>query len=317
MSKESVAQTVAERLRVDEKTAGLIIEKAIAGGETDDASLGAWLEQRFLPNIVSIDKDGYARMCIDALKILDTTAATDFGGSRQRDLGQLWADMTRGYVGELAFQHFLAAYGIDAELGHEAGALEDYLPGDIRTVRKRGETARPPKKQIGLKTTKWNGIWFDIPGDQFNHSDAHVLMKIGGGRDHLFSFFKDIGVFSDMILPLGKRIGLLSDVEVGAILGKIPDWKPISAYVAGFVLRDAPYADLPYAGTKGRKHFTIAGWNGKMSAGDLARIKEREGITGEAKFLGIGSFSHENGHLFNTGNLKWTPKDWQGLIDSL
>ena len=30
----------------------------------------------------------------------------------------------------------------------------------------------------------------DIPGDQFNHSDYHVQVKVSVGRDHLFGFSK-------------------------------------------------------------------------------------------------------------------------------
>ena len=46
------------------------------------------------------------------------------------------------------------------------------------------------KLNISIKTSKWNGIWLDIPGNQFEHSDIHVFVKIGAGRDHLFAFFK-------------------------------------------------------------------------------------------------------------------------------
>ncbi len=35
--------------------------------------------ERLLPNLVFIDEPGYAAMCIDALKIVSTTAGTDFG----------------------------------------------------------------------------------------------------------------------------------------------------------------------------------------------------------------------------------------------
>lgn len=143
-------------------------------------------------------------MCIDALKIVSTTAGTDFGSSRQRDFGQVWADMTRGYLGEYAFKKFLEkTYSISCELGHEIGNLGDYLPTDIHNIKKSGESWRKPKLSIGVKAVKWNGIWFDIPSDQFNHSDIHVLVKVGTARDHLFAFFKQLSVFKDKVL-MGK-----------------------------------------------------------------------------------------------------------------
>ena len=95
--------------------ATVIVDKAEKGGEVKN-SLEDWLKLRFLPNIVLIDEDGYSRMCIDALKILSKTAATDYGSSRQRDFGHVWADMTRGYLGELAFKLFLERQSIKVEL---------------------------------------------------------------------------------------------------------------------------------------------------------------------------------------------------------
>ena len=119
-----VIQTISQKLNVIGKEAQMIFDKAVAGGEIVEAKseqcATEWIETRLLPNTVFIDETGYARMCIDALKILGTTAATDYGGSRQRDLGQLWADMTRGYVGEFAFAKFLEKqYNIATNLDHE------------------------------------------------------------------------------------------------------------------------------------------------------------------------------------------------------
>src|SRR3989338_3963644 len=192
-----VIQTISQKLNVSGMEAQMIFDKAVAGGEIVDVkseqSSTEWVETRLLPNTVFIDETGYARMCIDALKILGTTAATDYGGSRQRDLGQLWADMTRGYLGEFAFAKFLEKqYNIATNLDHEKGDLKKYLPTDIHSIQRQGEAEREPKITVGIKTTKWNGIWLDLPGDQFNHSDAHILVKVGTGRDHLFAYFKKI-----------------------------------------------------------------------------------------------------------------------------
>ena len=116
----SVITSITELIRVEEREAEMILEKAKKGGEiNNDMSDIDWFEKRFKPNVVFIDEDGYTKMCVDALKILGTTAATDYGGSRQRDLGQLWADMTRGYLGEYAFQIYLKnKLNLEAKLGH-------------------------------------------------------------------------------------------------------------------------------------------------------------------------------------------------------
>lgn len=95
MHKKDAQKIIARNLQIADKTAENILDKALAGKEfSDDSDLERWLNERFLPNVIFIDEDGYAKMCIDALKILKSTSATDFGSSRQRDLGQLWGDMT-------------------------------------------------------------------------------------------------------------------------------------------------------------------------------------------------------------------------------
>ena len=313
MPHTNTIEILTQTLKVSVKEAEVIINKAIAGGEVNSANeLDTWLEQRFLPNCVFIDEEGYTKMCVDALKILGTTAATDYGGSRQRDLGQLWADMTRGYLGEYAFQEFMKQkWGISSQLGHEQGNLSDFLPTDIHLIKEAKQEYRTPKIKISIKTTKWNGIWLDIPGDQFNHADVHILVKVGTGRDHLFAFFKEISVFRDKVLERGKRVGALSNQEAEDLFDELPSFTPIPAYICGFVWRDADYQALSYTGKMGRKNYTITGWNGSIQPGDIDLIKAKEDVPGKVQFTGIGSFSHDKGYLFNTGNLLYDTDSWE------
>jgi hypothetical protein len=315
----NIILSIANYLSISEQEATTIFEKAKLGGEiTSTVDEVQWFEERFKPNIVFIDEVGYTKMCVDALKILHRTAATDYGSSRQRDLGQLWADMTRGYLGEYAFQLFLnQRFGLESQLGHNIGTLEEYLHQDIHAVRKAHEDFRLPKQSVSIKTSKWNGIWLDIPGEQFQHSDLHVFIKVGTGRDHLFAFFKSISVFKDKILSKGQSVGAITAQESAEIYDGLPSFTAIPAYICGFVKRDIPYDDLPYTGKKGRKNFTITGWRGRIQQGDMDRIKNNEDISGSVKFEGIGEFSHENGYLFNTGNLLWSDTHWQSLANSL
>lgn len=254
MSIQKYVNILCGELKVDSALAEKIIIKSQEGGEIekDLSNINEWLNERLLPNCVHIDETGYSTMCINALKIVSKTAA---------------------------------------ELGHDLGKLEDYLPMDLHKITKAGEMPRPPKIKVGIKAGKWNGIWLDIPGDQFDHSDIHAFVKIGAGRDHLFAFFKQLSVFKDKVLKRGEEIGCLS--------------------------KDDDYKDLSFSGKKGRINYTIRAWKGKISDGDLDRIKIAEGVSGKVSFLGIGEFSHDNGYLFNAGNLLWKEKDWKKVCDVL
>src|SRR3989338_8646532 len=101
MNHDEAIEQIKDSLKVDETEAEKILAKAFEGLEIKTYNeIKNWVNERLLKNCVFIDEQGYAQMCVNALKILSTTAATDYGSSRQRDLGQLWADMTRGYLGE-------------------------------------------------------------------------------------------------------------------------------------------------------------------------------------------------------------------------
>jgi hypothetical protein len=316
---ERYIDDISKNLNIVKDESKKIIEKALAGNEiNENFDTYTWLTERFYPNCVFIDEDGYSRMCIDALKILGSTAATDYGSSRQRDLGQLWADMTRGYLGEYAFRVFLKQkFSLDSQLGHDKGDLSDFLPTDIHLIRENSGEYRVPKLKIGIKTTKWNGIWLDIPGEQFNHSDIHILIKVGTGRDHLFSFFKKISVFQDKVLKIGKDIGALTESESEEIYNNIPTFQPIASYVCGFADKNKKYFDLSYGGKKGTKNYTINSWNGPIKPGDLEKIKVKEKIAGKVTFEGIGEFAHDKGFLYNTGSLLWKKEDWDKVIQKL
>jgi len=188
---------------------------------------------------------------------------------------------------------------------------------DIHKVTFPGEEMRAPKLKIGIKATKFNGIWFDIPGDQFDHSDIHVLVKVGTGRDHLFAFFKEISVFKDKILKYGQNSGCLSKDEADDIFSQLPGFSSIPAYICGFVKKDYDYKKLSYTGCKGQKHYTIKTWNGPICKDDLKTIKEKENVTGNVKFENIGKFSHTSGYLFNTGSLLWQDDEWGSVIKNL
>ena len=314
---DSDLERLADFIGASKDEALKIIEKAYISGECERSpdSIREWIDSRFMPNTVFIDHAGYSEMCIAALRTAQSTVATDFGSSRQRDLGQIWSDKTRGYLGEYAFKQYLSEkYGIEVTLGHAEGSIAEYEGSDVRGIStSKGE--RPPFLSIGIKQVKMNGMWFDIPNDQFNKSDIHVCVKVGVATDHLFSFFKSISVFRDKVSKLGTDNNFITGEESTRIYDAIPSMSKIHAYITGFVRSSFPFLDLPYTGRKTPTKFVINCWNGQIKSGDIARIASAEHRNiNKIEFEQIQKFSHDNGYLFNTGSLLWKPEDWQTML---
>jgi len=316
---KEVVKDYSECLSLTQKEAQNFIGKAFDGGEfTDFEYAREWYEERFIPNLIEIDKDDYTSMCTSALLTTMKTTATDFGSSRQRDLGQIWADQTRGYLGEMGVKKFIEKnWNIECKLKHELGNLEDFLASDIYKVKKDSDSSfRLPNKTIGIKTTKLNGMWLDIGGDQFFHNDFHVLPKVSLGRDHLFGFMKTLSVFKEKILPEGIRVGSLTKQTAESIFYELPNHGNCFVYISGFADSSEDFVNLPYKGKMGNIHFTIDEWKGSFRKSDLEEIKTKESMSnnGKVQFKNIQELTGDKRYLFNTGSLYFDKNDWSEKI---
>ena len=258
-------------------------------------------------------------MCIDALKTTSIQVLTDFGSSRQRDFGQAWADMIRGYLGEFAVTLFLAKhFGLKTRLAHQRGVASTFYDSDISEVLD-GNNWRKPNINVGIKTTKYNGLWLDVPKEQFTKSNIHVQVKIGGGTTHLFSFFKELSVFKDKILKAGLDGNFLTQVESDQIWNDIPAFKPIPAYISGYAMRDYNYKTLDYEGHMAKLHYTIHTYRGLLPRDYKEQVKLLERVTsrGNVKFESIGDFSSSDRFLFNTGSINRTMEEWKKTVSRI
>ena len=312
---------VSDALGEDQATSEKIISAAIQGRETLNgiADIENWINNQLIPNTVLIDKQGYTEMCIDALKTTSTQVLTDFGTSRQRDFGQAWADMIRGYLGEFAVTLFLDKnFGVKTKLAHQRGDATQFYDSDISEVME-GKVWRKPNINVGIKTTKYNGLWLDVAKEQFLKSDVHVQVKIGGGTTHLFSFFKELSVFKDKILKAGLDGNFLTQGESDQIWNDIPTFKPIPAYITGFAVRDFDYSPLDYDGHMAKIHYTIHTYQGLLPRDYREQIKKKEKVParGNVKFESIDEFSSSDRYLFNTGSINRTLSEWQEVVDLL
>lgn len=314
----SLVSKIQSALGENEASSTKIINAAIQGRETtnEPSAIEHWIEKQLIPNTLLIDKDGYTEMCIDALKTISTQVLTDFGTSRQRDFGQAWADTIRGYLGEYAVTKFLdREFSTKTRLAHQRGIAQTFYDSDISEVFSGG-VWRKPNLNVGIKTTKFNGLWLDVAKEQFAKSDIHIQVKIGGGSTHLFSFFKELSVFRDKILKVGLDGNYLTQKESDQIWQDIPKFKSIPAYVTGFAIRDLPYKPLDYEGHLANIHYTIHTFRGLLPRDYKKQISniEKVPVGGKVKFESIEEFSKSDRYLFNTGSILRSKDDWVDIV---
>ncbi len=127
-----------------------------AGEFAKDDDFINWFENRLKKNVIFLSKSDYEEMCLSSLKVLQNFPGTDFGSSRQRDFNQKWADTTRGYLGEKAFQKFLLQKKkIESKLQHKPGDRIHYDKTDIYQIKKEQEQQfRTPNKNNWYKNHK-------------------------------------------------------------------------------------------------------------------------------------------------------------------
>jgi len=275
---------------------------------------------------VSLDEDDYLKAALHGLYLAPKLAATDYGTSRQRDLGQLWTDSIRGFLGEVSFAKWLQErFGVSIELDYKRGQLEEFLHSDIKSV-----DGREPKLKVSIKTTKLGGIWLDVPGAQIEHSDVFVLVRIGVKREQFIGFLKKISVIRDKLIGKAKERGLMKEEELEDLWNVVPGFTSIPAYIAGFL--DKPeYSDAHYVieadGEVKKKRVIINKYLGFWQPEDpwydeavrilLARRGKAVEKYMEIEFEGIGNFSRALHFIASSGVLKKRMEDWEGLIKKL
>jgi hypothetical protein len=235
---QMIAEILAENM-TDRKSVKTLSQQLLRGADTGleiSSTFSKWIQERFRDQLIWLDKDDYSRALVRALWLAPVFAATDFGGSRQRDMGQVWTDTARGFLGEIALSKFLTSrYGIEVRLDTSRGKLEKFLTKDIAEVRDGGSQWRKPGIKISVKTTKFNGRWLDLPGAQFEHSDVFVLVKIGILRQHFLAFLKAISFLKDKLFVSARNLGEISEEDAVELWNEIPEFELIPAYIAGFL----------------------------------------------------------------------------------
>lgn len=277
-----------------------------------------------------LDESDYLKAAVYGLNLAPKLAGTDYGTARQRDLGQLWTDVIRGFLGEIAVAKWLKErFGITAELDYRLGPLEEFLPSDIKSV-----AGREPRLRVSIKTTKLSGLWLDVPGAQIEHSDVFILVRMGVTREHFLAFLKKISVIRDKLMKEAVERGLVRREEVEQIWDSIPEFTAAPAYIAGFLdkteiqdkLRDRT-AVIEADGDVKKKRVVINKFLGFWHPGEAIyeeKLKELLRERGKRvedemsiEFEGIGDFSKTLHFIASSGVLKKRKEDWEKLVERL
>jgi hypothetical protein len=294
-----------------------ICEGAVRARDVDVfGDYSRWIEWLGWASAV-LDENDYLKAAVYGLSLAPKLAGTDYGTARQRDLGQLWTDVIRGLLGEIAFVKWLKErFGISAELDYRLGPLEEFLPSDIKSIN-----GREPKLKVSIKTTKLSGLWLDVPGAQIEHSGVFILVRVGVTREHFIAFLKKISVVKDKLMREAVERGLVKKEEIEQIWDAIPEFTAIPAYTAGFLdkteiqdkLKDR-HTIIEADGDVKIKKVVINRFLGFWHPGedaykkmlkDLLRKKGRSVEDGmDIEFEGIGNFSKALHFVASSGILK-------------
>jgi len=249
---------------------------------------------------------------------------------RKRDLGQRWTDTIRGFLGEIAFTKWMQErFGIAVRMDYKYGLLREFLMSDIKSVN-----GREPRLKVGIKTTKLEGIWLDVPGAQIKHSDVFVLVRVGVTSEHLIAFLKKISAIRDKLMKEALERKLVREEELEEAWNVTPEFTPVPAYIVGF-LNKLEYADrltseysiIDVDGKVKKVRVVInkyvGFWNPekeeyRVMVLNLLKSKDKN-VKDDMKieFEGIGNFSETLHFIVNSGSLRRDKRDWEELLRKL
>lgn len=305
------------------------LKGAEAGAEVQSGNWEEWLEKRAKFQLVFLDLSEYITALIRALWLAPQFVPLDFRTLSQRDFSQTWADTTRGFLGEIAFQKFVGErLGKKVSLSKKRGELEEFLPSDIEAIFDVAQREwRAPKINLSIKTGKFNARWMDFPGVQADHSELFVLTKVGLSRTHFISFLKAISFLKDKLFASGETLGELNSEEAGKLWAEIPDFVPVPVYVAGFLEKEGLNSPVHFLQVQQRGRGNNIRWSIERAVGFISRetvgdhLKQRNGYFQEHPIAVEPMIKNlregERHFLATSGDLMWGIQQWDRMIQTL
>jgi hypothetical protein len=209
-------------------------------------------DDKQLEALIKKVEDGLIYLTIDDYKICinfaiesfyHSVVKSDFGGGRQRDLGQFLTNHAIGKLGEIALKKLLEKFGLEIELDF---VVTGEIPSqDITRVSIRKKIWDNPSAKISIKATKIRNVFMAIPERETELtdrvSDVYVLTQVGVPPDHFLRALK------------GEKVKLLEKVEK-----LIPDFKPTPCRVSGWISLDDLKKTKVYSTSESESYVGVA-----------------------------------------------------------
>lgn len=195
----------------------------------DKADLDSW-KSYFDETTVILDQDSYYKALRFSLrKFYSGAPRANFATSTQREAGKYLSDHISGYLGELAFQKFMADK-FDVQL-----RLDDNVDGlvrsqDIVAVSRRRGVENQPAFKISVKASKMKNVWLIVGKNEVElpdrRSDYYTFVRVELQPDHIVRLIRShpsVEQIHQIIPPEETAIKtqLCGFTEVGSLSGPI------------------------------------------------------------------------------------------------
>lgn len=193
----------------------------------DKADLDIW-KTYFDETTVILDGDSYyAALRFSLKKFYSGAPRANFATSTQREAGKYLSDHITGYLGELAFQKFMADK-FDVQL-----RLDDSVDGlvrsqDIAAVSRRRGIENQPAFKISVKATKMKNVWLIVGRNEVDlgdrRSDYYAFVRVELPPDHIVRLIRahpSVEEIQEIIPPEETAIKtqVTGFIEVGSLSG--------------------------------------------------------------------------------------------------
>lgn len=152
------------------------------------ADLDAWKTYYEFTTVILGQDHYYEALKFSLKKFYSGAPRANFATSTQREAGKYLSDHITGYLGELAFQKFMAdKFEIQLKLdGNVDGLVRSQ---DIVAISRRRGVENQPSFKMSVKTSKLKNVWLIVGKNEIDlpdrHSDYYIFTRVELPPDHI------------------------------------------------------------------------------------------------------------------------------------